>query len=106
MDKQMSSTFTLADLAAIIAQRKSKADPESYTVKLLQKGANQIERKVLEEAMEVILESHDGQKERLVSELGDLLYHILVLAAFHNISLCDIEQHLAAKHKELQMRTM
>lgn len=98
----MNNTFTLAELAAIIAQRKLESSPESYTARLLQKGANHIERKVLEEAMEVILESHDGQKERLISELGDLLYHILVLAAFHNISLSDIEQHLAAKHKSLQ----
>ena len=99
----MNKKFTLADLDAIIAQRKSRADPESYTVKLLQKGADQIERKVLEEAMEVILESHDGQKERLIEEFGDLLYHLLVLAAFHNISLSDIEQHLAKKHKSLQI---
>ncbi|MBU0567950.1 phosphoribosyl-ATP diphosphatase [bacterium] len=99
----MNKKFTLADLDAIIAQRKSEPNPGSYTARLLQKGADQIERKVLEEAMEVILESHDGQKERLISELGDLLYHLLVLAAFHNISLSDIEQHLAAKHKSLQI---
>lgn len=98
----MTKTFTLADLTTIIAQRKFESNPESYTVKLFQKGANYIERKVLEETLEVILESHDGQKERLIQELGDLFYHLLVLASFHSISFSDIEDHLSSKHKSLQ----
>jgi|GEM_PF-3435981 len=97
-------SFTMKDLAAIIDERKEATvvkriqNTGSYTSMLLEKGAPFIERKLLEETAEVILESHDGNREKLIAELGDLFYHALVLAAFHNISLRDIEEHLSNKH--------
>ncbi len=90
--------FTVADLSHIIEQRKIESGSESYTAMLLNRGKEHIERKLLEETLEVILESHDGHKEKLLGELGDLFFHALVLASYHDISLSDIENYLASKN--------
>ena len=101
-------TFSLADLFRIIEERKkayqenpeSKAD--SYTAFLLDKGLDKIQRKVHEETLETIMESHDGNKERLVEEMSDLLYHLCVLAASHNITHDDIMECLSVRHQKKQ----
>ena len=90
--------LSIADLAEIIKQRKFESSTESYTGMLLNKGNSYIERKLLEETMEVILESHDCNREKLLNEISDLLYHILVLATYHGLTLHDIERALASKN--------
>jgi phosphoribosyl-ATP pyrophosphohydrolase len=108
----MGKDFTLNDLAKLIKARstetrRSVAGSSSYTVMLLQKGREHIGRKVVEEAVEVFAEVVRGlhgtrrRKSKLIGELGDLLYHTLVLAASQGISLHDIEKHLGEKHRNL-----
>ena len=99
-------TFSLVDLFCIIEERKKayQANPESkadsYTAFLLDKGLDKIQRKVHEETLETIMESHDGNKERLVEEMSDLIYHLCVLAASHDVSHDDIMGCLSARHQK------
>ena len=100
----MPHSFDLARLFSIIEERKKQyqENPDSsegsYTAFLFSKGANKIERKVHEEALETILESHDGNRDRLIEEMSDLLYHVCVLAAFHDVSHEDMMACLSARH--------
>lgn len=110
MIKDKNKKLEIGSLAEIIEDRfktfKHRGlDSKSYTHLLFSKGAKYIERKVLEEALEVILESHDRKKDLLISEIVDLLYHVLVLAVVHGISLKDIEQHLFIKHSSSETTT-
>lgn len=81
-------------LAATIEERKF-ADPEtSWTAKLLAKGPEKCAEKFGEEAVEAIIEAVKGDRERLISEAADTLYHLLVMLAARNITLADVENEL------------
>jgi phosphoribosyl-ATP pyrophosphohydrolase len=73
-------------LYATIQQRKAAAPAGSYTASLFAGGRARIAQKVGEEAIEVVLASAFGQDERVVYESADLLYHLLVLLADHDIA--------------------
>ena len=75
-------------LAATIESRRG-ADPDSsWTAKLLAKGPEKCAEKFGEEAIEAIIEAVKGDRDHLVSEAADALYHLLVmLAAIASFSL-------------------
>lgn len=91
----------LDTLTKIIADRKANPIDGSYTNRLLSEGEDAILRKVGEEAVEVILAAKSQGDQRLIEETSDLLYHLLVLLAFRDLSLADIETELSRRHSEV-----
>ncbi len=82
------------DLAATIAARKT-ADPDSsWTAKLLAKGPEKCAEKFGEEAVEAIIEAVRGDRARLTSEAADVIFHLLVMLAAHDVTLADVESEL------------
>ena len=88
----------LKELSEIIENRKKNMPQGSYTVELLQAGQDQVLKKVGEEAMEVILAAKGQGSQRLVEETADLLYHLLVMLAAHDLTLSDVEEELQRRH--------
>ena len=88
----------LEQLFDIIQERKARRPEGSYTARLLAAGQDQILKKVGEEAMEVILAAKSQGSRRLVEEVADLLYHLLVLLASQDLTLTDIEDELRRRH--------
>lgn len=88
----------LDDLLAILEDRKNKAPEDSYTVRLLNAGEDEILKKVGEETMEVILAAKGQGDQRLIEEIADLFYHTLVLLVARDLSLADVEAELARRH--------
>ncbi|WP_170444880.1 phosphoribosyl-ATP diphosphatase [Ruegeria arenilitoris] len=87
----------LNELAATIASRKD-ADPESsWTAKLLSKGPEKCAEKFGEEAVEAIIEAVKGDRDRLTSEVADVLYHLLVMLAARDVALEDVLAELARR---------
>ena len=93
------SSFSLEKLEGIIADRKNNPSASSYTSSLFAKGINKIAQKVGEEAVELVIESKDDNKEKFLSEAADLLYHYLVLLQAKNYKLQDVINVLAQRHK-------
>jgi len=93
------SSFSLEKLEGIIADRKNNPSASSYTSSLFAKGINKIAQKVGEEAVELVIESKDDNKEKFLSEAADLLYHYLVLLQAKNYKLPDVINVLAQRHK-------
>ena len=93
------SSFSLEKLESIIADRKNNPSATSYTSSLFAKGINKIAQKVGEEAVELVIESKDDNKEKLLGEAADLLYHYLVLLQAKNYKLQDVMNVLAQRHK-------
>ena len=84
------STFTLADLEAIVEAR-AKADPsESWTAKLLASGQQKAAKKLGEEAVETVIAAIEGDKAALTSETADLLYHLMVVLKIGGVALQDV----------------
>ena len=77
-------------LSATVLSRRG-ADPEgSHTAGLLAKGPAKCAEKFGEEAIEAIIEAVRGDKAALVSESADVLYHLLVMLAAHDLSVSDV----------------
>jgi len=93
------SSFSLEKLETIIADRKNNPSISSYTSSLFAKGINKIAQKVGEEAVELVIESKDDNKEKFLGEAADLLYHYLVLLQAKNYKLQDVINVLAQRYK-------
>jgi phosphoribosyl-ATP pyrophosphohydrolase len=89
----------LNELFEIIEARKRERPQGSYTAELLSGGEDEILKKVGEEAMEVILAAKGQGKQRLVEETADLFYHVLVMLAYKNLTLTDIDDELRRRHR-------
>jgi len=93
------SSFSLEKLESVISNRKDNPTDSSYTSSLFAKGINKIAQKVGEEAVELVIESKDDNKDKFLSEAADLLYHYLVLLQAKNYKLNDVVTVLAERHK-------
>jgi len=89
----------LDTLYSIILDRMKNRKEGSYTVELLEKGKPYIARKVGEEATEVIVASLAEGKERFISEVTDLIYHLFVLMAVEGVTPEDIYEELKRRMK-------
>lgn len=70
----------------------------SYTSKLFTRGVNKIAQKVGEEAVETVIEAVAGNREAMIYEASDLVYHLLVLLEATGCSIADLERELSARH--------
>jgi phosphoribosyl-ATP pyrophosphohydrolase len=92
--------LTITDLYEIICQRRDHPPVEdsSYTASLFAQGEDEILKKVGEEAIEVILAAKVQGDQRMVEEVADLAYHVLVLLAAHHISPAEVQDELDRRH--------
>jgi phosphoribosyl-ATP pyrophosphohydrolase len=89
----------LARLAGVIQDRKKNPPRHSYTTRLMQGGVEKIGAKVLEEAAEVVdaareLDKQQGSSDHLVAEAADLVYHLLVMLGYFDLTLEPVESEL------------
>ena len=89
--------MTLDDLFQTIETR-ANADPDSsWTAKLLAKGPEKCAEKFGEEAVEAIIEAIKNDREKLVSEAADVIFHLLVMLKSRDIQLDDVMAELAQR---------
>lgn len=91
--------FSLQQLERIISDRKDNPDEKSYTSSLFAKGINKVAQKVGEEAVELVIESKDDNKDLFLGEAADLMFHYLVLLRQKGFSLSDVVNTLEKRHK-------
>jgi phosphoribosyl-ATP pyrophosphohydrolase len=88
------TSFTLNDLARIVAERAGAPATESYTAKLLVDGPSKAAKKLGEEAVEAVIAAVEGDRQNLTAEAADVLYHLLVVLQGANIPLSDVMAEL------------
>jgi phosphoribosyl-ATP pyrophosphohydrolase len=91
------TTFTLSDLAERVKQRATASAEVSYTRKLLDKGVAHCAKKLGEEAIETALAAVGEDRERVIAEAADLLYHLLVVLEARGVALAEVEAALAGR---------
>jgi phosphoribosyl-ATP pyrophosphohydrolase len=89
----------LDELYQTIVTRLNTKQAGSYTVKLAEMGEDEIVKKVGEEAIEVILAAKAQGDARLVEEVADLTYHVLVLLAVRGLTPADVAKELERRKK-------
>jgi len=92
------ASFLMSDLYQIVLDRKLHPKEGSYTNYLFQQGIDKILKKVAEETGEVIIASKNNKQE-LIYEVSDLMYHLTVLIVNEGISISDMMQELKKRHQ-------
>jgi phosphoribosyl-ATP pyrophosphohydrolase/phosphoribosyl-AMP cyclohydrolase len=85
-------------LESVIKDRKENPSEKSYTTSLFQKGINKVAQKVGEEAVELVIESKDDNKDLFLGEAADLMYHYLILLQAKGYSLAEVIKVLRGRH--------
>ena len=93
------SEHFLHHLERVIQQRRDEPSEKSYTTSLFQKGINKVAQKVGEEAVELVIEAKDDDRELFLGEAADLMYHYLVLLAAKGYALEDVLNVLRHRHR-------
>lgn len=91
------ATFTLHDLEMRVHERAAASPDVSYTRKLLDRGVSQCAKKFGEEAVETIMAAIGEDRERVIAESADLLYHLLVVLEARGVRLAEVEAELAKR---------
>jgi phosphoribosyl-AMP cyclohydrolase / phosphoribosyl-ATP pyrophosphohydrolase len=94
-EKNIDFLITLQDL---IESRRKDMPENSYTTGLFRKGLNKIAQKVGEEAVELIIEAKDNNRELFLNESADLLYHLLVLLTAKGNRIEEVVEILQERH--------
>jgi phosphoribosyl-ATP pyrophosphohydrolase len=91
------SAFTVYDLEKRVRERAAASPDVSYTRKLLDRGVAHCAKKLGEEAVETVLAATIEDRDRLIAESADLIYHLLVVLKARDISLAEVESALASR---------
>ncbi|GGP53411.1 bifunctional phosphoribosyl-AMP cyclohydrolase/phosphoribosyl-ATP diphosphatase HisIE [Shewanella saliphila] len=86
------------NLTNLIISRKGQSADSSYTASLFERGTKRIAQKVGEEGLETALAAATHDKEELVNEASDLMYHLIVLLEDQGLSMADINKNLLDRH--------
>jgi phosphoribosyl-ATP pyrophosphohydrolase len=96
----MMSDFKVHDLESRIEERARASADVSYTRRLLDSGVDHCARKLGEEAIETALAAVSEDRERLIAEAADLIYHLLVVLKARGIRLAEVETALAERTRQ------
>jgi phosphoribosyl-ATP pyrophosphohydrolase len=91
------ANFTLHDLEKRVQERAKTSADASYTRKLLDQGVAHCAKKLGEEAIETVLAAVGEDRERVIAESADLIYHLLVVLEARGIALSEVEAALATR---------
>ena len=92
--------YTLQDLEQRV-QARAQAEPgASYTRELLDKGVGHCAKKLGEEAIEVAIAAVAEDRNRVVAEAADLLYHLFVVLHARGIALAEVEAALGERTRQ------
>lgn len=90
--------FQYEDLMEMLRGRRDNPKEGSYTTYLFEKGLDKMLKKVGEETTEVIIAAKDRDRANTIYEIGDLMYHVMVLMLEAGISLDDVKREMASRH--------
>ncbi|HUC48327.1 MAG TPA: phosphoribosyl-ATP diphosphatase [Xanthobacteraceae bacterium] len=94
------NSFTLYDLEKRVELRAQESADVSYTRKLLDRGVAQCAKKLGEEAVEAAIAAISEDRERVIGEAADVLYHLLVVLHARGVKLDEVEAELGARTRQ------
>ena len=86
------------ELQNFIEKRHKEMPEGSYTTSLFRDGLNRMAQKVGEEALEAVIEAVNGSDERLIYEISDMFYHLIVLLTSKGLRIEDVVSELECRH--------
>jgi phosphoribosyl-ATP pyrophosphohydrolase len=89
----------LDELFGVLEARKREMPEGSYTAKLIGGPLDSLLKKIAEESGEVIMAAKDADREHLRYEIGDLVYHLMVVMVREGLTLDDLAAELASRRR-------
>ena len=89
----------LEQLVHLISERKVQKPKDSYVSSLFELGVDRISQKVIEEAGEVAIAAINRDKDNVIAETSDLIFHIMVLLVESGVDLEEIWMELSRRRK-------
>jgi phosphoribosyl-ATP pyrophosphohydrolase len=89
--------LSLHELAARVKERAQASAEVSYTRKLMDRGIAHCAKKLGEEAVEMAIAAIAEDRDRVIAETADLLYHLVVVLEVRGIALAEVEAELAQR---------
>jgi phosphoribosyl-ATP pyrophosphohydrolase len=86
----VSDAVVLDRLFAVVESRRNADPTVSHSARLLSRGPAKVAQKFGEEAVECLIEAVTGNREALIGESADVLYHLLVLWVSAGVSPTDV----------------
>ena len=90
---------TISQVFGVICDRRDHPNPESYTCNLLAGSDNKILKKIGEESAEVVMACKDDDPDAIAGEAADLIYHLLVALAHHQVDVKDVYRKLQERRR-------
>lgn len=84
----------IARLMQTLRDRHTQRPEGSYSTYLFNEGRDKILKKIGEEATEVVIAAKGEDRERIVSEVADLVFHLSVLMVDAGIEWEEVEEEL------------
>lgn len=94
-------SFDLARLMSTLRSRRAERPEGSYSASLFNAGRDKIVKKIVEEATEVVIAAKGEGRERVVSEIADLVYHLSVLLVDEGLDWSDVGVELRRRERRL-----
>ena len=92
---------TMKGLYEVIENRKENPEEGSYTCYLFDKGLDKILKKCGEECAEMIIASKNEDKDELIEEICDLVYHTMVLMVEKGVSVDEVAEILEKRRQKI-----
>ncbi|MBQ7924340.1 MAG: phosphoribosyl-ATP diphosphatase [Clostridia bacterium] len=86
-------------LQRIVKEYQANPEDGGYTSYLFAKGVDRIGKKVGEEAVEFVIASKNPEKEGVVAEAADLLYHVMVLLSARDVDISEVCAELCKRNR-------
>lgn len=90
----------LRDLYETVVSRKSEKKEGSYTCYLFEKGIDKILKKCGEECTEMVIAAKNADNDELKNEIGDLMYHVMVMCVERGLPWEEVEEVLAERSEK------
>ena len=94
------AAMVLDRLWSVVLSRRSADPAVSHSARLLSRGTSKVAQKFGEEAVECLIEAVAGNRDALVAESADVLYHLLVVLHARGIKLDEVEAELGARTRQ------
>lgn len=91
----------LNDLYSVIKDRWENPQEGSYTCYLFTKGTDKILKKVGEESAETVIAVKNGDKNEIVAETCDLIYHLMVMLVNEGVEIDNVYSELSVRSKKI-----
>ncbi|MBO4302188.1 phosphoribosyl-ATP diphosphatase [Methanosarcinaceae archaeon] len=103
----MTDLSVIQEIYDVIKDRAEKQPEGSYVCQILnhRKGINKILEKVAEENNEAILAVKDGNKDDIIYETADLVFHLLIMLYEAGVTPEEIAEELEKRHKNMPQRS-